>query len=366
MKILVLGTGGAQADLIEYLRSTECEVYGLSYRKEGPGLEHVNHFELINITDGETVKKFAKRNNIELIYSVGSDYALPSIAYASKQLNLPCFFTDRHAALANDKYALRTFLRNNHLITLEFMQVEEPRDLENWDMFPAIIKPIDSQGQRGVFQVNDKRELESCFRNVLVHSKGKKAIIEEYVNGKEVSVNAYVKEGRLLYLFISERHVVERMRGGIIKDHVLPASVSNKTYSKIKNLVEETINRIELTNGPAYFQIKHADNDIHMIEFTPRLDGCHLWRLIDCVFGINLLRMTIDHLLGHPLEIQELDVGQKHKLEFFLREPGEIFSSDYWGRDTKSLFRYFYYQEGEKVRPVNGMLEKVGYHIVGM
>ena len=89
LKVLILGVGNAQVDALRYLRESGCETHGLSHCREGRGIEHCDHFEVIDIKDKQQVLAYAEKNRVDVVYSVGSDGAMPTIGFVSKQLGLP-------------------------------------------------------------------------------------------------------------------------------------------------------------------------------------------------------------------------------------------------------------------------------------
>ena len=102
-KILVLGTGAAQADLIRACKDRGREVYACSYRSGDVGQKYADHFAEINITDAEAVKDYATANDIDCIYSTGSDIAMPTAFGVSEELGLKSFCSSRTAVICNNK-----------------------------------------------------------------------------------------------------------------------------------------------------------------------------------------------------------------------------------------------------------------------
>jgi len=148
MKALILGVGDAQVDAIRYLKGAGWWVIGCSYRREGRGLGLIDRFELIDIKDRTAIEELGRREKIDLIYSVGSDLAMLTIAEVARNLDLPCFIRSETAEVTQDKIELRSFLTAHSISPIKYKRVSSEADLEEWDSYPAIVKPADSQGQR--------------------------------------------------------------------------------------------------------------------------------------------------------------------------------------------------------------------------
>ena len=161
---LVLGIGNAQVDLIRYLKeNTELKVYGASYNSIGRGLDLVDEFIEIDITNKEKILDYMKKENINYIYSVGSDVAMPTVSWVSEQLGLPHFVSYETAITCNTKNLIREKLDNSYG-NIPYELLNETTNLDDVTIdLPAILKPVDSQGQRGVQTINNLIEIKTYF-----------------------------------------------------------------------------------------------------------------------------------------------------------------------------------------------------------
>ncbi len=376
-KVLILGVTHPQIDAILYCRRMGYEVHGLSYHREGMGIPYLDFFDRIDIADKDGVLDYARENKVDLIYSTGSDVALPTVAYVSKKLSLPRDITCDQAMLLIDKSNFRSFALKNGLSPVKFKVVEKPGDFEDWDYFPAIIKPVDSQGQRGVRKVDNRREIEKYFPVALGESFSKKIIIEEFLEGKEINILIYMYNGEARYSFVIDRVLVEEtipggysagMPVGVVKKHIVPSFIPEEDQKKIRRIAVEFIKMAGVKYGPVYIQGKYRDGDFKLIEVAPRLDGGHIWKIIKYKYGIDLIKICFDRLLGKINSgdvfppISEKD-NKRYQIEFFHQKPGEVFRIPPDFKKDEYLEYSFYYRNGEKVKISNGHFEKTGFRI---
>lgn len=363
-KILILGIGHAQVDAIKHCKDLGFTVLTCSNTDNGPGKAYTDKFELIDVTDYKGVLDYSIENNIDVIYSVGSDVAMPTVSFVSEKLNLPCFISHDIANVCNSKHELRKILGNDNEYNVNYQVLE--KGTENIKLgYPFIMKPVDSQGQRGVVLVRNEVEFKEKFKRSLGYSKIKKVIIEEFVDGKEVSVNAYVVNGKLVYSIISDRISWPQFDGGIIHKHQVPSKISNKVIdTKLQKLVIDTINNLGINNGPVYFQIKLKGNNPKLIEVTPRLDGCHMWRLLEYYTSVNLLGLSFKHLLTNQINHNDFHINRNEnfKLEFICEKPSIKVRKEKYSI-SNYLYLEKYYAPGDLVKKVNGLYEKIGYYI---
>ncbi|RUO62627.1 ATP-grasp domain-containing protein [Pseudidiomarina insulisalsae] len=363
-KVVVLGIGNAQVDLLRWLQQqAEIEVHALSNTDKGRGRPFADEFELIDITNREQVLAYCQEQQIDLIYSMGSDVAMPTVAYVSEQMNLPSFVSYETAQTCNNKAKFRERLQQNYgavpfvVVTSAQECVSRAQQLR----FPVIVKPVDSQGQRGVSTAATAQELEAAFSYARQYSRAGDVIVEEKIIGEEISVNAYVSDGALAFFLPSGRVAWQGFDGGIIHKHMLPDNLSVSARSNVKRLVEETLQELKINNGPAYFQIKMRGDDAFLIEVTPRFDGCHMWRLIALAGGVNLLDITMQQLLGNATELPVSFQIRPACLEFLCQPPGR-YEREHVVHPEAEYYE-MYVAPGDEVLPMNGKMEKCGYQI---
>ncbi len=369
LKILVLGTGNAQVDLIKQAKIYGMEVHSCSYKKEGKGIQFSDFFTQINITDTNAVIQYVKNNGINLVYSSGSDLAMPTVAAVSEKLNLPSFISFETAQQCNSKSSLRDILKSFPDYSVISMSVENSNDADKWTIFPAMVKPNDSQGQRGISKVENPSQLEKAVDIAKDHSRTNTAIIEEFVEGFEISINSYLTNGDIRFNFISERNSFTNYPGGIIKSHHYP--VGRKINSdKIDLMIQSVLKALKIKNGPAYMQVKiNEEGNPKIIEVTPRFDGCHLWRLINALYGLNLMDIMLKHLTTGKIDEGAFDnilfpQSVRGDLLFFTSPPNSPFDKGKYEITDNSVYTEWYYNDGEVVREINGYREKTGYQIV--
>lgn len=366
-KVLILGVASVQADAIRYLKGEGYEVYACAMANDGPGAEEADYFEVINILDRESIIDFIQQNNISLVYSVGSDLAMPTSAFISEKLVLPRFVSEETAKICNNKDLMRESLGNEFEGNVKYqVLVSKEQDLEL--NYPFILKPTDSQGQRGVYLIESPQQFCELFDEVKSYSRSGKVIIEQYIAGPEISVNGYMVNGEIVYLRATDRETWEEYTG-LIKKHIVPSRVvDNNLHKEILEITQNTCNKLKINNGPVYVQMKVENFKPYIIEITPRLDGCHMWELLKEYDGINLLKLTFEHLLNNDLnEIKKQKnskMKNEHILEFICDKPNKKANYHNITFAKEDLITFTkYYKENQNIRPINGKYEKIGYYI---
>ena len=363
-KILVLGTGAPQADLIACCKSRGWEVHACSYRSGDPGEKIADHFALINIVDIDAVSAYVSANRIDAVYSAGSDIAMPTAFTVSEKLGLPAFCKAETAMICNTKTLFRAKMGKDFTGSIPY-QVMCSKDDEVKLSYPLMVKPTDSQGQRGVFRVQDHDELISHFDESISFSRNKQLILEKYIEGEEISVNTFSVDGKIVFFLPSDRIVWPELSGGVIHAHEIPGKWSGDAavMKRVRELVEKTLRILEINDGPAYFQIIiDREGNPYLIEVTPRLDGCHMWRLIRFSTGIDLMELTVNALEGIKPKGSLSYSVEAYETEFFCQAPYTAFRKDAFTVGD-CVYLEWYYEEDQIVHRMNGYKEKCGYAI---
>jgi len=367
-KALILGTGNAQYDAIKSLKERGWWVIGCSYRHEGRGLDLLDQFGLIDVKDRDGIEALGRREEVELLYSVGSDLSMLTMAKVAPRLGLPTFVPYELAELMNNKIMLRNYLSAKGISPVEYRGVTSTADLQGWNRFPAIVKPADSQGGRGVFGANTMAEIEAGLEESVRLSNCGSAIVEEFLCGAEISANAFVLDGDVIFNQVSDRFVVPGSLRDILppQGHGAPSAwCQGQDLYQTMRLVERSIKALGIENGPVYFQMKLTDEGPRILEATPRLDGCHIWRLLKIVYGVDLLDASFRWLDGRRSTIDlrvRANMG-RHQLVFCLCPTGAVFTLADHVQPAGVSPQEYYYQDGDTVLPVHGTMEKVAYYL---
>ncbi|WP_319371131.1 ATP-grasp domain-containing protein [uncultured Ilyobacter sp.] len=364
-KVLILGVASVQMDAIIELKKMGIKTYACAQAEDGPGSKFVDHFELINFVEKDKVMEFIKANEINCIYSVGSDIAMPISSSISEELGLPYFVPSKVAEICNKKNKMREYFGNDFKGNIKY-QILENKDTEIILDYPFIMKPSDSQGQRGVRLINNHDEFLENFNMCKGFSRSELVIIEEYIAGPEISVNAYMVNGNVAFIAASDREVWSEFQGGLVKKHVVPSKILNEcSESNLKDLVYRAAEKLGIKNGPLYFQIKVRNSQPYIIEVTPRLDGCHMWNVLKEYKNVNLIKLTFEHLLFNNVEELENIKHEKsgYTLEFLCEKPNQKADYKKFKIPKDTTYNFNYYNDSDTIRAINGQFEKIGYFI---
>ncbi len=369
-KILILGTNAGQADLIRHMKDLGWFVIGCSPVAGESGQAFCDVVEAVNIVDLDALEEVAKRHAVDLVYSISSDVAMRSVVALSERLGLPHFYDSAFIDLLDNKAAFRAFLHENKLSPVPFIQIAAADEASEWAHFPCIVKPTDGQGQRGVVRVDRPEDIEVAVNNALGFSHSKQAIVEGFLEGVEISCNVLVCGGKTRLKVLSERLVHGPHALGVPVGHLVPTeNVSPANQRAALELVDGVIAAMGARDGVLYFQMIVTPEGPRIIEIAPRLDGCHMWRLIKATTGADLIEMAVNCLTG-AADVPTLPNAAEgtlqegiHELMFQQVPPDTAFEPSIFPAPEDASYHEYRYEAGETVRAVNGTLEVIGYYV---
>lgn len=297
MKVLILGTSAASIDVLQNCRKLGFETFAISKNLNDAAQEDADHFEQIDYTDIERVYELCRRCKIDLIYSIGTDKALPITAKLSETLGLPCFINKHIAEITIDKEKRWEAMGKDYPYSPKYKVVQNKEEILDWDIFPCIIKPVDNQGQIGVFHASNRDELAGYFRESLKNSSKKRVIIEEYINGPEISVSSYLIDGEVRFFHAVETNVLPSSKNFVVENFRTPCRhyINSNT---INDIIVDIINKVGIRNGPLLLQMRLDNDTPKIIEFVPRIGGGWSWKAVWRYTGVNILDINLKHLAG--------------------------------------------------------------------
>jgi len=307
--LLILGGGILQEQTL-----VECNKLGLGkiivdgnencYCSKSPYFD-TDNFICADISKPELVlsqvRKFLKLRSIKLVgvYTQGCDCAY-TVAYVASKLGLPSIGINT-AYLTHNKIAMRDKLRE-HFIRQPFVYNDD-----SFISFPLVVKATDNCASRGVTIVNRRDKLPQAIDYSRHFSSDGKYIVEEFIDGKEYSVDTIVYKGKVYPAGISDRTFIEKnnyaIQDGSITPSVLPSGLQERMYE----VMQDCATALGVKWGAFKGDLIVRDNRVYVLEVTTRLSGGFDSQFRKPYsFGVNLIKATIDLACGKELDFSDI------------------------------------------------------------
>jgi biotin carboxylase len=162
---------------------------------------------------------------------------------------------------------------------------------------PSVVKAPDRQGQKGLTLVRSEEELPRAIARAIEESRSGVALVEEVVDGPEVTVNAFSLRGEFHPLTVTDRLTAEPPAFGVALAHVWPSEVGGEAAG----VAEAAVRALGIENGPSYTQLRIGPNGPQVIEVAARLGGGHDAELAHLALGVDLNGLALQAALGEPI-----------------------------------------------------------------
>lgn len=331
-RLMVLG--GSQCQLHALQRAKKQGMYTVlaDYTKNPAGAVYADVHEAVSTFDADACLEAAKKQRIQGIMTMGTDQPVYTAAKVSEALGLPGCLTTQQALLVTNKKFMKMRLAEAGIPTVPWMLINKKTKVEDLQRLrpPYVIKPLDSQGQRGIFKLDTAAEVLAHLEKTLAFSRCEEALVEEFYKNDEMTVSGYISDGQLTIFTIVDRLVYpDPVHIGVCIGHRFP-SVHMGDYDIIKKISEDIVREFDLTEGPFYLQLLKGEKGIVVNELACRIGGAFEDVTIPWLTGFDILGAVMKNALGYPVNLSEYKGFRCDRLEkeaavqLTFCEPGEI------------------------------------------
>jgi carbamoyl-phosphate synthase large subunit len=305
--ILLIGAGEMQVPLIKRAKETGLRTIVADYDPSAPGFLYADVVSTVSTIDIEAVYKLAVAEKIDGI-ATSSDYPVRTVAYVCEKMGLPGL-SQESSKIVTDKFLQRECFIRNHLPVPGYILISDIKDIKKCDTlnFPLIVKPVDSSASRGVVKVEKKEFLEEAYKYSSEYSKCGNVIIEEFIEGREFSVEVLIQNDKASIIAVTEKFTDGESDNFFVEEkHLIPARISESEYEGIEQIVILGIEAIGLNNAAAHVEVKLSNIGIVIIEIAGRLGGDYITSdLVPLSTGVDMLGNVLSISLGDAINTEK-------------------------------------------------------------
>jgi biotin carboxylase len=235
---------------------------------------------------------------------------------------------------------------------------------------PGVVKPVDSQGQRGIFRVETPEEVILRFDEVLQYSRDERILVEKFIEGDEVTFSGWVRDGRLYPLALTDRVTFsEKDRIGICTAHEFPTKHFDSHADEIMQLSEQIVSAFGIQDGPVYIQYLLGVNQTVVNELACRIGGAYEDIWMPVLTGCDWLRWMIESAMGVEPDFSALEgydwkkIDHRLSAQLFFSEPGVVEGLS--AAPTEAcLDQGFHFEVGDRIGGISNATQRAGYFLV--
>lgn len=299
-KLVIIGANYLQLPLVMKAKEMGFETHVFAWEEGAVCKDIADFFYPITITDIDKIYLECKKILPKGIVSIGSDLATVAVNTIADRLGL--IGNSLHCTkVCTDKFLMRSQLFSAGLRCPSFVRVSaaEPDPDYSTLSYPVIVKPVDRSGSRGVSKVDGQDELSEAIRKARSESLIGDVIVESYIEGRELSIEAISCRGEHHILQYTDKvtsgppHFVEM-------SHHQPALLTELERDKLHDIVIAALDALMITNGASHTEVKFdQDGNSTIIEVGARMGGdCIGSDLVSLSTGYDFVKAVIDVSTG--------------------------------------------------------------------
>ena len=340
-KTLLIVSGGIEAaDAARRAKEMGLTVVVSDLDPQAPGCAFADSCLIADVYGPDETAAAAERYNrkirkIDGVLCVAAD-APVTAATVAQRLRIPGL-PIHVAELAADKLAMKKCFQSAGVAIPWFAEVRTPQELQQIAITRGkdlVIKPVDSRGSRGVQRVAQVEDLTNAFFLARNHSPSERVMVEQYLDGPQVSTESIVLDGVCYTPGFSDRNYEHLEKyapffienGGDLPSH-LPADIQQK----VKDLVGRAASAMGITNGTVKGDIVVHKGEPYVIELAARLSGGFFCtREIPLNTGVDFIGAAINIALGEPVSPADLEPKFQHAViqRYAFPAPGKVTAVD--------------------------------------
>lgn len=305
-KLLIIGASVLQLPAIKRAKEMGYYVGVIDYDPNAIGITYADEYFNVSTIDVEGVTKTAEEFKPDGIMTLATDMPMRSIAAACERLGLSGISFETAVKSTDKSEMIKAFEENGvehpwyHIVS----SVDELNSKIEKITYPCISKPTDNSGSRGVMLIQNEAELREAIEYSSSNGRSGSVIVEEYMQGPEVSVEIITIDGEPNVLQVTDKlttgapHFVEM-------GHSQPSRLGEENLTRIRDLAKRAVKAVGIENGPAHVEIILTKDGPKMVELGARMGGdCITTHLVPLSTGIDMIEATIKIACGEKPDIK--------------------------------------------------------------
>jgi biotin carboxylase len=366
--IQIVGGGINQVALVNRVQAMGHKALVTDMFPNPPCASISDHFRQIDTTDRLGNLSVARDMHIDAILCDQTDAAVPTVAFVAQEMGLRGIGT-----IAAQRFS-------NKLVSREYLSRITPELIPEYQYFDSykeaatflsaasktyVVKPINSQGSKGVARVTKERHADQLLA-AFKESRGKGILLEEEILGREFSVEAYTQAGYTHNLALTSKYHYPHndcidVRNTYLAD--VPAPVVAELFAANSKIVRA----LGLDFGSTHAEYMWTGEKVVLMEIAARGGGGGISSLlVPYLTDFSPNEALIKDSLGESHDIRYRDYQSRFAiLKFFELKPGTLKSVRFRGdADPNLLYRQITVSAGEEIRVVKDSRDRAGFFIV--
>jgi biotin carboxylase len=324
--ILIFGAGINQLELIREARKLDVITIAIDPSPEPLGKTEADFFYQVEGNDYDITREIALKHHVNGIVTGQMEKPMRLMSKLANELGY-LFHKPDVVEKTLDKWLMKHAFQKYGVPCAKgkligFSDVLTP-DTLNGFTYPLIIKPKDAFSSRGVFKIDNYKKIADYISETRSFSSNGDVLIEEFIDGKEFSIESITFKGKTTIVQITEKFITP-FPNTVEMGHLQPAFLTEEQRNQISEIVIDAIAAIGIDNSASHAEVILTSDGPRIIEIGARLGGDFISSyLTKASTGISMDKAAVQIALGIEPDLQkkqdryayikyvELAVGEK-------------------------------------------------------
>ncbi len=319
--IMIFGAGEGQAGLIKAARELGFLSVVIDPSADAYARAQADVFAVVAPRDKKLTLELVKKYDVKGLVTGQMENPLLLMAEIASACN---FAFPSITAIANcrDKFLMKKAFIAAGVPCAKGIKIKASNIIETAlddYQYPLIMKPLNAFSSRGVFKLNSYQELQAKINETLQFSSNQEVLIEEFLSGREFSVESLTYNGHTNVIQITQK-TISPAPYTVEMAHAQPADVSNAEADLIKKATIAAIKATGIDNCASHCELKINDGKCYIIEIGARLGGDFISSyLTEYSCGVSMEAGAVNIAMGQAPQVTK--IINKYSLIKYLQLP---------------------------------------------
>ncbi len=237
----------------------------------------------------------------------------------------------------------------------------------------CMVKMVDASSSINIFRVSTMQQLRDAWDTIIDNKQelktlfdlSKEVIVEEFVSGRELTVEGYVQDDDVVCLNFTEKLTAANF---VVVGHYLPAQVSAKEADILRKVARQCAQAVGMRNTVFHIEVHISGDDPYVIECASRPPGLHTVELIFRAYGFDLMDISVALAIGEKVTEKPRTPQKYFGILSLYSEVGGVLNHIAGVEELKQrggvAHLRFDVKPGDRIEPLSSLHQKDGFVIL--
>lgn len=364
-KILIIGAGFLQSFVIKRAKELGYKTITIDKNPNSIGFQYADEYEVVDIVDQDACLKFALSKNINGVITAATDYGVLSTSYIAEHMNLPGLDYEVAKVIKNKYLVRRSLFENNVDDVSQYYEIDNIKLLDKISSsikYPVMVKPCDGSGSKAAKRADSFNELVVACNEAIGASLIGKALIEDFIQGKEFGVESFVYNGKAYVLGVMGKYMTSPPNYAEL-GHSFPSQLDIE--EKVKEVAINAIKTLDINFGSVNMDVLVTnDKRVCIVDIGARMGGNLIGsHIIPYGTGVDYMGNLIRAAVGDQVELRAQRAGTNVATRLLALMPGKVLGLPNF-EEIKEKYEvdiYHHLKIGSEIREYHNNLDGYGY-----